>query len=674
MALRSNSRPIRQLPANPSVENLKKQAKALLRAHKHGDASACQTLRRLPRLEDSDDAGILSAKVGLREAQQALAMDYGCEDWIELMVRAEGNEGIVRAIVRATNQLADVDSVLDKYVSPDYVFHGGGPDVPLSEARAYLKRGRALALGLGRMKVKVSLDEISSSGDHVRYTVRPSGLPFGDAEGHRMVLETRFVEGKIVETWQREGFFPSIPDVDTPEGQLKVADSLHELGFKRKALQWARESVAHGLPQAALSTLGLRPSRKDVHEFFSKCLDGLNESKPLLRVLHEMLREARRSIRTRAIARAIERVGEAVEAGESFSEALASQPTVFDKASIVMVQEGETAARMEDQLAMIVKRPMSSESYERESDDPEHDDVLVRAKATFANIEKALNSRSIQDLAGITDRCWADSFVAHLVDIVRTGNSSQAMSWLASCIDALPDLSVSITDVTRKGSIVGASWEVSGTLTLPGVGHEKRTTTKGVCRGRLAGGKVIEGWVHGSAPLAPTQDLGPDLFNIGRMLQHGYWLREDPNAAKEWYAQAAEQGYPPPPTDREVQKDSSLGNEAAPVIRLVNLVLAQAIGDGATELLFSSLSGGGLGMRYDVDGNFWDMKPAPSRIAPYVLNRVKIMAGLQPYERGYPLHGAISMRIADANVDAQVTVDRTEPGERIHLMLQRSTL
>ena len=44
------------LPANPSLINLKVQAKSLLKAHRNGDASCCEVLRNLKELRGKSDA------------------------------------------------------------------------------------------------------------------------------------------------------------------------------------------------------------------------------------------------------------------------------------------------------------------------------------------------------------------------------------------------------------------------------------------------------------------------------------------------------------------------------------------------------------------------------------------------------------------------------------------
>ncbi|MCY2930118.1 MAG: hypothetical protein NTV86_11620 [Planctomycetota bacterium] len=72
------------LPPKPSLEQLKKEAKDLRKAHRAGDASCCEILRRLHRFAAASDAAILAADVPLKEVQFALAMHYGFKTWQEL--------------------------------------------------------------------------------------------------------------------------------------------------------------------------------------------------------------------------------------------------------------------------------------------------------------------------------------------------------------------------------------------------------------------------------------------------------------------------------------------------------------------------------------------------------------------------------------------------------------
>jgi hypothetical protein len=72
------------LPSSPSLRFLKEQAKDILKAHKAGDASSCEVLRKLRRFATAADADILPADVPLKEVQFALAMHYGFASWEEM--------------------------------------------------------------------------------------------------------------------------------------------------------------------------------------------------------------------------------------------------------------------------------------------------------------------------------------------------------------------------------------------------------------------------------------------------------------------------------------------------------------------------------------------------------------------------------------------------------------
>ena len=77
------------LPARPSLEQLKKQAKDLVKGGAGGDPAACETLRRLRRFRRASDAEVRVAEVALHEAQFALAMGYGFTSWAELKTFVE---------------------------------------------------------------------------------------------------------------------------------------------------------------------------------------------------------------------------------------------------------------------------------------------------------------------------------------------------------------------------------------------------------------------------------------------------------------------------------------------------------------------------------------------------------------------------------------------------------
>ena len=83
------------LPPQPSLEQLKKQAKTLLKAHQSGNGETISRLRSMvPKLAVASDAEILAAKFSLLDAQFVVAREYGFDSWNQfaLALLAETNK------------------------------------------------------------------------------------------------------------------------------------------------------------------------------------------------------------------------------------------------------------------------------------------------------------------------------------------------------------------------------------------------------------------------------------------------------------------------------------------------------------------------------------------------------------------------------------------------------
>jgi len=77
--------PVRRLPAQPSLDHLKHQAKDLLRDHAAHDLSTAQRLREFhPRFARSTDAEIFASPLRLSDAQLAIAREAGFASWTRL--------------------------------------------------------------------------------------------------------------------------------------------------------------------------------------------------------------------------------------------------------------------------------------------------------------------------------------------------------------------------------------------------------------------------------------------------------------------------------------------------------------------------------------------------------------------------------------------------------------
>lgn len=76
----------KHLPPRPSLEQLKKQAKNLHRAHQQAEPGAVQRIREhLPRLSQAAESEIPQAEFSLQDAQLVLAREYGFQSWPKLV-------------------------------------------------------------------------------------------------------------------------------------------------------------------------------------------------------------------------------------------------------------------------------------------------------------------------------------------------------------------------------------------------------------------------------------------------------------------------------------------------------------------------------------------------------------------------------------------------------------
>ena len=106
----------------------------------------------------------------------------------------------------------------------------------------------------------------------------------------------------------------------------------------------------------------------------------------------------------------------------------------------------------------------------------------------------------------------------------------------------------------------------------------------------------------------------------------------------------------------------------APIVKLVNLMISEAIKNRATDIhiepLFDSLL-----VRYRIDGALQDIMTAPLKSANGVISRLKVMASLNIAERRLPQDGRITIKMPDKEVDIRVSVLPTVRGEKIVLRL-----
>ncbi len=104
----------------------------------------------------------------------------------------------------------------------------------------------------------------------------------------------------------------------------------------------------------------------------------------------------------------------------------------------------------------------------------------------------------------------------------------------------------------------------------------------------------------------------------------------------------------------------------APIIRLLNAVMTQAIEEGASDIHVEPFESH-MVIRYRVDGMLRDVVEPPRALAGRIAARIKVMARLDIAERRVPQDGRISLRLAGRMVDVRVSTLPTYYGERIVL-------
>lgn len=106
----------------------------------------------------------------------------------------------------------------------------------------------------------------------------------------------------------------------------------------------------------------------------------------------------------------------------------------------------------------------------------------------------------------------------------------------------------------------------------------------------------------------------------------------------------------------------------APVIRLINALLAQAMREGASDIHLEAYDKHST-LRFRVDGMLRDVLQPPRALHAALVSRIKVMANLDIAEKRLPQDGRIALKIAGRLVDVRVSTLPTAHGERVVLRL-----
>lgn len=112
--------------------------------------------------------------------------------------------------------------------------------------------------------------------------------------------------------------------------------------------------------------------------------------------------------------------------------------------------------------------------------------------------------------------------------------------------------------------------------------------------------------------------------------------------------------------------------EEAPIIKLVNLIIMQAVKDKASDIHIEPTQDNIL-IRYRIDGILQEAQQIPKHLQSAIASRVKVMAGMDIAETRNPQDGRIQLKMENKNLDLRVSSFPTVYGENLVLRILDKT-
>ena len=95
------------------------------------------------------------------------------------------------------------------------------------------------------------------------------------------------------------------------------------------------------------------------------------------------------------------------------------------------------------------------------------------------------------------------------------------------------------------------------------------------------------------------------------------------------------------------------GNDDAPIIKLINGIISQAIKARASDIHFEPYEDV-LSVRFRIDGILKEVITQDFRLAPLIIARLKIISKLDISERRLPQDGRITLSLGEKSIDVRV--------------------
>lgn len=121
-------------------------------------------------------------------------------------------------------------------------------------------------------------------------------------------------------------------------------------------------------------------------------------------------------------------------------------------------------------------------------------------------------------------------------------------------------------------------------------------------------------------------------------------------------------------SDKEITMELENLAHEAPVIKLVNLIIMEAIKKKASDIHIE-LFENEMVVRYRIDGILYDTPPPPKWLYPAIISRIKLMAEMNIAERRLPQDGRIQLKVGGKQIDMRVATLPTLYGESLVLRI-----
>jgi type IV pilus assembly protein PilB len=117
-----------------------------------------------------------------------------------------------------------------------------------------------------------------------------------------------------------------------------------------------------------------------------------------------------------------------------------------------------------------------------------------------------------------------------------------------------------------------------------------------------------------------------------------------------------------------LEDEASATAEDAPIIKLVNLLITQAVNDRASDIHIEP-GERNLRVRYRIDGVLHEVMSPPKSVQNGMISRLKIMADINIAERRIPQDGRIGLKVQNKAIDIRVATLPTVHGEKVVMRL-----